>query len=308
MADSKPEGAAGVAWPFFLLTLSQMLFASNAILGRMVEGVVPPIGLSFWRWVVATALIFPFAYKPMRAHWPVIKAFWKGYVSLAFFLIVLGNTMIYVALNFTTAINTAIVAVAQPAVTFVLSWLIARERVGRAQIVGVAIAAIGVVTVISRGDPNVILNLSLNPGDLWMLVSVFGFAVYAVMLPRAPVQVPNIVVLNLMQILGIILLLPLYAWETAYVRPVVFNMETVLAVIWVATMIAVVALWLWNYGVNAVGANVSSAFIYVRTIAIAAMAILILGESLKSYHMIAIALVFVGIWLVTRYRQSRAGS
>lgn len=302
-----PTQAIGVAWPFFLLTVSQILFGSNAILGRLIDGVVPPIGLSFWRWVLATVLILPFAWRPMRAHWPVIAAHWKHYLVLAIFVSVLGNTMIYVALNYTTAINAGIVAVAQPAVTFALSWLIFRDGVGRGQIAGALIAAFGVITVVTRGDIDVLLELRPNPGDLWMLVSVFGFAMYAVLLPRAPKAVPAIVVLNLVQMLGIILLLPLYIWETIYLRPVEVNTETLVAILWATIFIGIGALWLWNIGVTAVGANVSSAFIYVRTISIAIMAILILDESLEIFHLFAIALVFLGIWMVTRYRQKPGG-
>ena len=126
--------------------MSQILFGSNAILGRLADGVVPPIGLSFWRWVLATALILPFAWRGLRTHWPVIAAHWKNYLVLAIFVSVLGNTMIYVALNYTTAINAGIVAVAQPAFTFLLSWLIFRDGVARGQIVVAAISAIGVPT------------------------------------------------------------------------------------------------------------------------------------------------------------------
>jgi drug/metabolite transporter (DMT)-like permease len=293
--------------PFFLLAVSQILFGSNSILGRLVDGVVPPIGLSFWRWVLATVLILPFALKPMRAHWPLIAQHWKDYLVLAIFVSVLGNTMIYVALNFTTAINAGIVAVAQPTVTFLLSWLIFREVVNKGQIAGALIAAFGVLTVVTRGDINVLLELRPNPGDLWMLVSVFGFAMYAVLLPRSPREVPAIVLLNLVQMLGILLLLPLYIWETIYIRPVEVNAETMIAILWATIFIGIGALWLWNIGVTAVGANVSSAFIYVRTISIAIMAILILDESFEVFHMFAIALVFFGIWMVTRFRNKPPG-
>jgi len=305
--EAAPPLGVGVAWPFFLLTVSQILFGSNAILGRLADGVVPPIGLSFWRWVLATALILPFAWRGMRTHWPVIAAHWKYYLVLAMFVSVLGNTMIYVALNYTTAINAGIVAVAQPAVTFALSWAIFREVVAKGQIAGASIAAFGVLTVVTRGDINVLLELRPNPGDLWMLVSVFGFAMYAVLLPKAPRAVPAIVLLNLVQMLGILLLAPLYIWETMTIRPVEPNLESLVVILWATLFIGIGALWLWNIGVTAVGANVSSAFIYVRTISIAIMAILILDESFEVFHMFAIALVFLGIWMVTRFRNKLPG-
>ena len=121
-SHNKKELTGGIlVWTLFLLLLSQVLFGSNQIMGRFIEGVVPPIGLSFWRWIVATLVVLPFTVRHIRQFRPVIFQEWRIYLGLAFCLIVLGNTTIYIALNYTTAINAAIVSSVQPAITFALS-------------------------------------------------------------------------------------------------------------------------------------------------------------------------------------------
>ena len=134
-SHNKEELNGGIlVWTLSLLLLSQVLFGSNQIMGRFIEGVVPPIGLSFWRWIVATLVVLPFTVRHIRQFGPVIFKEWRIYLGLAFCLIVLGNTTIYIALNYTTAINAAIVSSVQPAITFALSWLFYREFVTKGQI------------------------------------------------------------------------------------------------------------------------------------------------------------------------------
>ena len=195
-------GRAHALFPYFVLALSQMCFASNHILGRMVEGVVPPIGLSFWRWVGGALILLPFTWRGLIVAWPVIRARWKTLVVLAITLVPLGNTTIYIGLNFTTAINASVIAVAQPVVTFVLSWVIYRDTITRGQAGGAVIAVLGVLTVISRGDAFSLAQLELNVGDLFICVSVVGFALYAILLRSAPKELSPLTMLSILQIMG----------------------------------------------------------------------------------------------------------
>jgi len=288
------------AWIFFLLILSQILFGSNQIMARFIQGEVPPIGLSFWRWVLATLIILPFTYKKLLSYAPTLYREWKIYLAAAFCLIVLGNTTIYIALNYTTAINGAIVSSVQPAFTFALSWFFYREFVSKSQIAGAIVATLGVLYIISKGDINVLINLSPNPGDIWMIISVVGFSLYAVLLKKIPDQVPAIITLNVIQFLGILLLAPLYIWETYYVQAIEFNQITVFSIIWAAVFVAIGALGLWNYTNKKLGANKASGTIHLRLIAITFMAVVLLDESLRIYHFIAFAIIMMGVYAISK--------
>ena len=92
---------------------------------------------------------------------------------------ILGNTTIYIALNYTTAINAGVVAMAQPAVTTLLTWLFFKEKMTKGQTIGALIAASGVLLLILRGNILALGNITFSVGEIWMLASVFGFAFYA---------------------------------------------------------------------------------------------------------------------------------
>jgi len=304
--NQKQKSSGVLLWPFALLVLSQMLFGSNQIMGRLIEGIVPPIALSFWRWIVATLVVLPFTFKYLNQHLKIILRKWRIYLGIAFCLIVLGNTTIYIALNYTTAINASIVSSVQPAVTFALSWVLYRESVTKGQVAGALIATIGVLFVISKGNIFFLVNLEPNPGDLWMIFSVVGFSFYAVLLKKLPPQVPANLNLNVIQFLGIILLLPFYVWETYYIQAIQLNQVTVIAVLWAGIMVAVAALGLWNYANLRLGANKASGTIHLRLIMITIMAILILGERLEFFHFIAFGIILLGIYLISRPKEEGA--
>jgi drug/metabolite transporter (DMT)-like permease len=300
-SHNKKELTGGVwIWTFFLLLVSQALFGSNQIMGRLIEGAVPPIGLSFWRWILATLVVLPFTIKYIRKFGPIILQEWRIYVGMAFCLIVLGNTTIYIALNYTTAINAAIVSSVQPAITFALSWLFYREFVTKGQIFGAVIAICGVFYIISQGDISVLISLKPNPGDIWMIISVIGFSMYAVLLKKLPPSVPAILTLNVIQCLGIFLLIPFYVWETLYSQPMVLDKVTTVAVFWAGIMVAVAAIGLWNYTNLKLGANKASGTIHLRLIMITIMAIIFLGERLEFFHFIAFGIIMLGVFAITR--------
>ena len=290
--------------PYAALTLSMLFFASNQILGRLIPGEVPPIGLSFWRWVVAALVILPFTWRGLVEHTNLIRVHLKYFLKLTCALVILGNTSIYIALNYTTALNAGVVAMAQPAVTILLTWVFFRESVTKSQTLGALIAAMGVLVIILRGDWHAFSNVTFNLGDFWMVVSVFGFSYYAVFMGKSPEAIPPLVLLNILQILGILLLLPFYLWESSYILPMEINSTTVISVLWAGTIVAVAAMALWNFGNKAVGANKASTFVYVRLLFITVLAMIILGEVIEPYHFPAFALIILGVYLVSRAKRS----
>jgi len=297
------ENSVFAVWPYALLTLSMLFFASNHILGRLVPGEVPPIGLSFWRWIVAMLILLPFTWKGLVENAPLIRAHWKLFLQLTVSLVILGNTTVYVALQYTTAINAGMVAMAQPAMTILLTWILFKETVTRSQTLGAVIAGAGVMVVILRGDLQALADVRFNIGDVWMVVSVFGFTTYAVYLRKLPKGLPPLVMLNIIQILGIFVLTPFYLWETVYVLPMEVNQTTVIAVLWAGIIVAIAAMLFWNMGNQAVGANKASAFVYLRLLMITVLAMVILGEKLALYHAPSFALIIVGVYLVSKAKR-----
>ena len=84
--------------------------------------------------------------------------------------------------------------------------------------------------------------------------------------------------------------------------PVTFELVTVMA--WIGIAVAIVAVGCTNTVVLAIGANRSVMSNYVRAVLTALLAVLILGEKIEAFHLVAFALVVVGVVLLGRGRKA----
>jgi len=288
------------AWPWVMLVTAAFVVSTNHVLGRYVGGQIPPMGLAFWRVAVGAMVLLPFAWRDLVRQRSIILSHWKLFAVMAVAFMPLGNAIVYLGYNFTTALNGGIIATAQPAMTVLFAWLILRHTINRKQAVGIAVAAVGVVVIITRGDPLALGTLSFNGGDLLLLVGITSFSFYTVMLRRVPATIGPMLILVVIQIFGTITLAPFYLYESLTYLTVPVNTQSLLVIAWVGTAIAVVAVGLSNLSVLALGPAKASIGHYLRALFTAGMAILILGETMELFHFVSVGLVIVGVVLMSR--------
>jgi drug/metabolite transporter (DMT)-like permease len=307
--STRLQRAMGVLWQgdtraYVMLIAAFIFMALNVVTGRAVHDDVPPLGLSFWRWVFASAIFLPFTFKRVREQWGLILASWKLLLMISAVMIPLGNTLVYVGLHTTTALNGGLIPVARPAIIMVLSYFLFRGSVTRYQWMGISVAAMGVLIVLTRGDPTVLTALDFNHGDLWLIAGSTGIACYQVFIGRVPKEFHPTVLLQITMIIGMIMMAPLYVWETMTYRPVEFTWVTAGAVLYVATFPSIVAIYCINEGVRQIGPARMGIFNYMQPLLVAGIAVPLLGEQLAWYHPFALALVAVGI-VISAQRRSR---
>lgn len=209
------------------------------------------------------------------------------------------NTLLYTAVRTTTAINGALIQTTMPAVIILVSLAAFKEKVSRLQSLGVGLCILGAVLVVLRGRLSTFLDLSFVRGDVLMLVAVVLYALYSAYLHRRPSIHPLSFLLYTF-VLGVLGLLPLYLMELTYSPPLMLNIEVVASVFYVAAFPSIVAFFCWNRGVEVIGANRAGLFINLIPVFASIMAIIWLGESLKTFHLIGMLLIFVGMILFNR--------
>ncbi len=282
--------------PYLLLAIAPLCWAGNIVLARSVVDIIPPVSLAFWRWTIASLLLWPFAHPHARDDWPLFTRHWK----MIFFLSLVGisgfNTLLYLAMHTTTAINGALIQTTMPAVIILISLLAFKEKVTRLQSLGVGLCILGAGLVVLRGRFSTILDVSFVEGDLLMLVAVLLYAVYSAFLHRRP-SIHPLSFLFYTFVLGALGLLPLYLWELRYSQAFALNVDVVASVLYVAVFPSIVAFFCWNRGVELIGANRAGLFINFIPVFASVMAIIWLGESLKAFHLIGMLLIFGGMVL-----------
>jgi drug/metabolite transporter (DMT)-like permease len=305
--SSAGDGAEGrsAPWyvsPYLLLTLTSLFWAGNFIVGRAVRDAVPPIGLAFWRWTIAMAILLPFVAGGVWRYRGVIRREWRILLALGVTGVGAFHSFVYLALQSTPAINAVLFLATTPLVIIAISRAAFGDRIGWAGALGALASLAGVIVVIARGDVGVLLALGFNPGDLWMLGAVSTWAVYSVCLKRRPQDLPPLILLAVTMVVGTLAITPAYVWEYASGDRFDLDIGAVLGLAYVATFASIVAYVCWNQGVKEVGPNRAGVFINLIPVFAALLAIVFLGERVAGYHLAAAALVFAGVVLINRER------
>ena len=297
--------AALHASPYLLLSLTSLFWSLNWVIGKALVGIVTPLTLTFFRWLVAVGVMLPFAWPQLRAHWPLIRARWKLIVWLGFWGTGLHNAFAYFGLQYTTATNGVILNSAIPILIIVLGWAIYRDTLTRLQLLGVAISLAGVFTILTRGDVAVLANLALNRGDVIVLIGMVFWAAYTVFLRLKPAELPGLALLASCGVVGLCLLFPLMLIEMAFFEGrVAFTPATIGAMLYVGIFPSFVGYIFWNRGVAEVGSNVAGIFVHLMPAFGSLLAWLFLDERIHAYHLAGIALILAGITLTSRNRRA----
>ena len=301
---SSQESTAPPPWriadrPYVLLVLAALFWSGNFIIGRAVHEAVPPIGLAFWRWAVASLIILAAAYPHLVRDWPALRAGWRNIVLLAVLGVTAYNTLVYVGLQTTSAINSLLMQSTMPVVIILMTFLLFGERFTLLQATGVLVSLGGAVTIVSKGDWVALLGLSFNVGDIWVMGAVASYAAYSALRRRRP-SVHPLSLLAATFITGTIALAPFYGWETLVVRAMPGDLATVGAVAYLAVFPSVLAFFCYNRGVQAVGANRAGVFIHLVPVFGIFMAVAFLGEELSLTHLLGMGLIFTGIAIAAR--------
>ena len=291
--------------PYLLLSLTAFFWSLNWVIGRAIAGHVTPFALTYIRWIVALALMLPFAWPAIRAHKDVIRRDWKKIVWLGFWGTRLHNVFAYAGLQYTTATNGVILNSSVPVMIIVLGWLIYRDTITRLQSLGVAISMLGVFAILTRGDLGVLANFQLNKGDVIVVVGMVFWAAYTVFLRHKPVGLPGLALLTCCAVVGVALLTPLFVIEMVFLDGrIEVTPATLAAMLYVGIFPSFVGYIFWNRGVAEVGPNISGIFMHLMPVFGSLLAWLFLGERIQLFHIVGIALILSGITLTTRGRRA----
>ena len=294
------------AWPspYLLLVLTTLFWSGNFVLARAVHLSVPPVGLSFWRWSLAGAILLPFVWRSMAAQWPLVRR----HLTLVTLLALLGvssfNTLVYLGLQTPTATNGVLLQSIIPLVIILLSRLILGVLVSAAQAFGILVSLLGVLAIITRGDLQVLLQFAFTRGDLLVLAAVVAWGFYSTLLKKLPRALHGLPLLGYTIAIGVLGIAPVYAWEIARGLRMTPDALTLASVAYVAVFPSLLAYLFWNRAVAQLGPNRCGQFIHLMPVFGSLLSVLFLGERLHGYHLAGILFVAAGIAIATR----RAGA
>jgi drug/metabolite transporter (DMT)-like permease len=282
---------------YLLLILTALFFAANHVIGRGVHEEIPPVGLSFWRWVTGALILAPFV---LSRPGTLSRIFGRhsGVMLLLGGMLVGSTTLILLALNFTMAINVSVMNAIQPGLTVLFAWMFLKEPLSGRQLLGVVAACAGVLVMLSRGHWETLVGLEMNGGDLIALLAMCGFAGYAVSLYRLPHELSFAESLFGIIIMGSLALLPFYLIESLFIATVPLSWKTGGIVFTLALLVSVLGMLMWNIGNRRIGPSRAVVFINLIPVFGVILATTFLDENIHGFHVAGAVCIIAGIRLV----------
>lgn len=299
-ADARLERLASI-----LLFVTPVFFCTNMLVAKATADLIPPVHLALLRWSATVLLLLPLVGGRLWVRRAAIVREWKDLLVLGALGMGVCGAFVYIGADTTSATNIGLIYSASPVLIILLAALVYGEAVTARQIGGVVCSLAGVLIIVCRGDPDVLLSLSFTAGDLWILAAMAGWAVYSVLLRHRPSEMGLSTRFAAIAIAGILVLAPFTVWEAAQGHTPVWGWELLGWVALLAVVASFGAYQLHAFVQKTLGAGRTSLLMYLIPVYNAGLAWLLLDERPETYHWIGAALVLPGLMLATaRKRRS----
>jgi drug/metabolite transporter (DMT)-like permease len=286
-------------WPYALLAFAPLTWGGNLVVGRALAGAVDPTTLNVVRWSGAAVVLALFCWPAFWRHRGEIWRHRRLVAGLGLSGIGAFHLLQYTALAHTTVVNVALITAITPLYVSVIAWAMSGDRLDRRQWLGVVLSVVGAVVIVSRGDIATLVRLEVRGGDLVQFVAITMWALYTVLLRFRPATIPALPFLLATLVPGILLSFATYSVRSFSLE---LSPEVLVGLGYLALFPSALAYLAWGSGVKALGPQVGGAFSNLVPVYGAVLAVALLGEPLRPFHLTAAALVGVGIWFVSRPR------
>jgi drug/metabolite transporter (DMT)-like permease len=292
---------------YALLFAMPLFFVSNLIIGRAVTNAVEPSTLAFWRWLLASLMLLPFAWRGLVQHAAQFRALWRELLWLGVLGMVICGAGVYLSLRYTTASNAALIYSSSAISIVLLEAYFYGERLSPSRLLGTLIGFAGVAVIILHGELSRLLTWEFGIGDLGIAICAFAWAVYSLMLKRKEIKIiPILPMFAAITLAGSLTLAPFMLYELFALGAFPRGAEQWIAIVALALFPSVVAFGFYQILVKHAGPSLTGMSLYLLPVYGVALAAATLGEQLYAYHAIGLALVLGGIALVTEPFKKRA--
>ena len=282
----------------FLLTSASFFWSGNFFAGKIAFlSDLTPFKLGFFRWLLAMLILLPFTYSEIIKNYNYYKKNILLMTFLGFLAVTVFNSLTYISLQTTLIINSTLMASIAPVLMIGFSWLIFKTKTTILQFAGIFLSLLGAFSIILKGNINNLFNLYFTSGDVWMFTAVVSWCLYSVLLKKIDNSISQLASLQVMVILGLVFIFPLYIIENYNTSFLPTQKIDFVIIIYVAIFASIIAFFSWNKGVSIIGPNRSSLFLHLIPVFSSIWAVSFLNEKFSFFHLIGIIFILSGIIL-----------
>ena len=283
---------------YVMLVCASLFWSGNFIVGKFAFLTdIPPLSLVFYRWLLVWLILLPFTYKEILKYKNVILKnlpllFFLGLTSVGLF-----NSFTYLSLIHTQVINATLLNAAIPAIIILLCFLFKIESTNKFQIVGLIVSIIGVISILTKLNLDILISLDFNKGDLIMIAGVLTWGIYSSLLKKKTFTLPLLTLVHIICTFGLICVTPQYLYELSQGQIIKFDSNLVYTLIFLAIFPSIGSYYCWAGAVSIIGANRAGISLSLIPLFSSIMAIILFKEQFQFFHLIGATLIILGLFL-----------
>src|SRR5215204_1803118 len=241
--------------------LATIIWSGNFVVARGVINQIPPFNLAFYRWLTASVIIFPLAFRKFEAEKTIVIKNWKYFFWVSLTGITFFNTLIYIAGHYSPAINLALIGTtSSPVFAVALAAIFLKDKIKPLRIFGMVICITGIIILLSGGSLQRLINFHFSTGDLWVLAAALSFAIYNTLVRKKPAYISAVNFLFVVFSFGTLLLLPFFIWEVLNTESIAWDWNLVFIIIYLGLGASVICYLLWNGAIARLGSPRTALF------------------------------------------------
>ena len=283
---------------YIMLVCATLFWAGNFIVGKFAFFTnIPPMSLVFYRWSLVWLILLPFTFKEIIRSKEIILKNIPLLLFLALTSVGLFNSFTYLSLVHTQVINASLFNTAIPAIIILLCFIFKIEKTNKYQILGLIISVLGILSIITKLNLEIILSLNFNIGDLIMIGGVISWGLYSSFLKRKTFTLPLLTLVHVLCSFGLIFIFPQFIYELSQGQTIDFDMELFYILIFLALFPSIGSYYCWAGAVSIIGANRAGIFLSLIPLFSTIMAIFFYKEQFQFFHLIGAILIILGLFL-----------
>jgi len=281
-----------------MLVCATLFWAGNFMVGKFAFLTnIPPMSLVFYRWSLVWLILLPFTFKEIIRSKDIILKNLPLLLFLALTSVGLFNSFTYLSLVYTQVINASLFNTAIPAIIILLCFLFKIEKTNKYQILGLIISVLGILSIITKLNLEIILSLNFNKGDLIMIGGVITWGLYSSFLKRKTFTLPLLTLVHVLCSFGLIFIFPQFIYEFSQGQKIDLNIDLFYILIFLALFPSIGSYYCWAGAVSIIGANRAGIFLSLIPLFSTIMAIFFYKEQFQFFHLIGAILIILGLFL-----------
>lgn len=287
------------------LVLAVVMWGSTASAAKIVLTQIHPITTSLIRFSVMTLIMFIYLGLFKKFTWPK-RSDLPAFFAMGFTGVFLHNVFFLAGVKFSTATNATLINAIYPGMTAIFLFFLYKEILQKVKVIGILLSLLGVVVVVAKGSLAVILGLSFNLGDIFLLLTAITWPLYTIINRRLAGSYSPIVITAYSGLIGSILFLPTaLILEPFPIRLTNISSAVLFNLIYITVFTGVLSYIWWNQGVIKLGSNRAAVFMNIVPLAGIIFAVFLLGEHIVVSQIVGGVLIIGGIILANLSRKKQ---